>query len=70
MKKRIENLENEIKEIKKALNPGLNINQLKVDNKSVIMNENEVDFIHLAIKDILNKEVKGLKKLYQANYRW
>ena len=65
-KKKIENLENEIKEIKKALNPGLNINQLKIDNKSVIMNENEVDFIHLAIKERLNKEVKGLKKLYQA----
>ena len=65
-KKRIDNLDNEMKEIKKVLNPCLNINKLKIDNKSVIMNENEVDFIHLAIKEWLNKEVKGLKKLYQA----
>ena len=30
------------------------------------MKESEFDFIHLAIKSRLNKEVKGLKKLYQA----
>ena len=30
------------------------------------MNENEFDLIHLAIKSRLNKEVKELKKLYQA----
>ena len=30
------------------------------------MKENEFDFIHLAIKSRLNKEVKELKKLYQA----
>ena len=35
-------------------------------NKSVIMKENEFDMIHLAIKSRLNKEVKELKKLYQA----
>ena len=35
-------------------------------NKSVIMNENEFDLIHLAIKSRINKEVKELKKLYQA----
>ena len=66
LKKRIENLENEIKEIKKVLNPEFNINRIKIGNKSVIMKENEFDLIHLAIKSRLNKEVKELKKLYQA----
>ena len=55
-----------MKEIKKILNPDFNINKLKICNKSVIMKENEFDFIHLAIKSRLNKEVKELKKLYQA----
>ena len=66
LKKRIEILEAEMKEIKKILNPDFNINKLKIGNKSVIMKENEFDFIHLAIKSRLNKEVKELKKLYQA----
>ena len=66
LKKRIENLENEIKEIKKILNPEFNINRIKIGNKSVIMKEDEFDLIHLAIKSRLNKEVKELKKLYQA----
>ena len=65
LRKKIENLEVEIKEIKKILNPDFNINKLKIGNKSV-MNENEFDLIHLAIKSRLNKEVKELKKLYQA----
>ena len=55
-----------MKEIKKILNSDFNINKLKIGNKSVIMKENEFDFIHLAIKSRLNKEVKELKKLYQA----
>ena len=66
LRKRIENLENEMKEIKKVLNPEFNINRIKIGNKSVIMKENEFDLIHLAIKSRLNKEVKELKKLYQA----
>ena len=66
LKKRIEILETEMKEIKKVLNPSFNINRLKIGNKSVIMKENEFDMIHLAIKSRLNKEVKELKKLYQA----
>ena len=66
LKKRVENLENEVKEIKKMLNPDFNINRIKMGNKSVIMNENEFDLIHLAIKSRINKEVKELKKLYQA----
>ena len=66
LKKRIEELENEFKEIKRLLNPGFNTNRMKIGNKSVIMKENEFDLIHLAIKSRLNKEVKELKKLYQA----
>ena len=66
LKKRIDDLETEVKEIKKMLNPNFNINRIKIGNKSVIMNENEFDLIHLAIKSRLNKEVKELKKLYQA----
>ena len=66
LKKRVENLENEVKEIKKMINPDFNINRIKMGNKSVIMNENEFDLIHLAIKSRINKEVKELKKLYQA----
>ena len=66
LKKEIEELKTEVKEIKKILNPDFNINKLKIGNKSVIMKENEFDFIHLAIKSRLNKEVKELKKLYQA----
>ena len=67
LKKRVENLENEIKEIKKILNPEFNINRIKICNKSIIMKDNEFDLIHLAIKSRLNKEVKELKKLYQAS---
>ena len=66
LKKRIDDLETEVKEIKKILNPNFNINRIKIGNKSVIMKENEFDLIHLAIKSRLNKEVKELKKLYQA----
>ena len=66
LKKRIEILETEMKEIKKILNQDFKINKFKIGNKSVIMNENEFDLIHLAIKSRLNKEVKELKKLYQA----
>ena len=66
LKKRIDDLETEVKEIKKILNPNFNKNRIKIGNKSVIMKENEFDLIHLAIKSRLNKEVKELKKLYQA----
>ena len=67
LKKKIEEHDNEIKEIKKMLNPDFNINKIKIGNKSVIMNENEFDMVHLAIKSRMNKEVKELKKLYQAS---
>ena len=64
LKERIEKLENEVNEMKNMMN--FNINKIKMGNKSVIMKENEFDMIHLAIKSRLNKEVKELKKLYQA----
>ena len=43
--------------------------EIKKENAelTVIMKENEFDMIHLAIKSRLNKEIKELKKLYQAS---
>ena len=66
LKNRVEILEKSMEEVKKMLNPDFNINRIKIGNKSVILKENEFDMIHLAIKSRLNKEVKELKKLYQA----
>ena len=43
-----------------------NINKHIFNNKSVIMKENEFNLINLAIKSRMNKEIKELKKLYQA----
>ena len=67
-------MKEEIKEIKKILEPinqkfkdSININKCSFNINSVIMNKNEFDMIHLAIKSRLNKEVKELKKLYQAS---
>ena len=51
----------EIKEIKKIVEP-----LDKKFNKSAIMKENDFDFIRRELKNSLNKEVKELKKLYQA----
>ncbi len=73
LKEEIKYLKEEIKEIKKIIEPinkkfkeSININKYTFDNKSVIMKENEFNLIHLAIKSRMNKEVKELKKLYQA----
>ena len=66
LKNRVNELEKQVRQIQKLLEPNININKLVLKNKSVIMNENEFDMIHLAIKSRLNKEVKELKKLYQA----
>ena len=41
LRKRLDYLENEMKGVKKALNPEFNINRIKLGNKSVIMKENE-----------------------------
>ena len=70
LKKDIENLKNEniklkeeMEKIKNILDP---INKKFLYKKSVIMKENEFDFICSAIKSVMNKEVKKIKKLYQA----
>ena len=60
LNKKIENLEKEIKDIKAILNKNIKT------NKSVIMKENEFDFIKKKIEGNMDKEVKELKKLYQA----
>ena len=67
------NLKEEIKEIKKILEPinnkskeSLVINKNIFNNNSVIMKEKEFDMIKMAIKSRMNKEVKEIKKLYQA----
>jgi hypothetical protein len=67
IKKENLSLKEEIKEIKKIIEP---INKkfqetIKIYN-SVIMKENEFNMISFAIKKRMNKEVKELKKLYQA----
>ena len=66
LKNKVNELEKKVEKIEKLLEPNININKLVLKNKSVIMNENEFEMIHLAIKSRLNKEVKELKKLYQA----
>ena len=73
LKKENINLKEQIKEIKKILEPinnkfkeGITNNKHIFNNKSVIMKENEFNLINLAIKSRLNKDVKELKKLYQA----
>ena len=60
--KEIKELKNEIKELKKIIEP---INE-EYKNKSTILKENEFDIIKSAIKSRMNKDVKKLKKLYQA----
>lgn len=61
LKKKLEELEikhdKEINELKKYVKT----------NKSVIMEDNEFEFIHEEIKKKLDKPVKELKKLYQAS---
>ena len=73
LEERIKKLEAENKEIKKEIeelrrkfNEGVKINRHIFNNNSTILQNNEFDLIHLAIKSRLNKEVKELKKLYQA----
>ena len=65
LKKRIEYLENDVKEIRKILSLGFGHTKIK-DIGSVIMKDNEFELILFEIKKNLNKEVKGLAKLYQA----
>ena len=73
LEERIKKLETEIQELKKIIEPiqkkfneSVKINRHIFNNNSTILQNNEFDLIHLAIKSRLNKEVKELKKLYQA----
>ena len=66
LRKEIEELKKIIEPMQKKFNEGVKINRHMFNNNSAIMEENEFDLIHLAIKSRLNKEVKELKKLYQA----
>ena len=67
------NLKEEIKEIKKIIKSINNKEQENktfnkiFNNKSVIMKENEFNWINIAIKSRINKEIKEIKKLYQAS---
>ena len=68
LNKEIKSLKEEIKEIRKIIEPI--DKKYKMNNifggKSVIMKENEYDLIRLAIKSRMNREIKEMKKLYQA----
>ena len=60
--KEIEILKQEILNMKKNKD-----NSIKGQiSSSVIMKENEFNFINLAIKNRINKEIKSIKKIYQA----
>ena len=68
-----EKLKEEIKEMKALIEPigkrfkEININKYTTYNeKSVIMKEDELNFINQAMKFKINKEIKKIKKLYQA----
>ena len=71
--KEIQNMKEEIKETKKLIEPidkkfkEININRYTTFNeKSVIIKENEFDFIKKAMNYRFNKEIKEIKKIYQA----
>ena len=61
---------NEIKKIIGAINikfhETINCSKHIFNNNSVIMKENDFDMISFAIKSRLNKNIKDIKKLYQA----
>lgn len=71
--KEIQNMKEEIKETKKLIEPidkkfkEIYINRYTTFNeKSVIIKENEFDFIKKAMNYRFNKEIKEIKKIYQA----
>ena len=63
LKKEIEELKKIIEPINKKFNESFKIKKHIFNNNSVIMNPNEFDLIHLAIKSRLDKQVKELRKL-------
>jgi len=65
LKKRIENLEDEVGDIRKILSLKLGHTTI-MHIGSVIMKDNEFELILYEIKKNLNKDVKKLTKLYQA----
>ena len=71
-KEEIKNLKEEIKETKKLVEPLKRFKEISINKyttfieKSVIMNEDELNFIKTTMKYRINKEIKELKKLYQA----
>ena len=65
LKKEVEELKNKVNKLENLLH-NINISKITLDNKSVIMNDDEFNMVHLALKSRLNKNVKELKKLYQA----
>ena len=72
LKEEIKNLKEEIKEAKKLIEPIKRLKDISINKyttfteKSVIMKEDELNFIKTALKYRINKEIKELKKLYQA----
>ena len=72
LKQEMKNLKEEIKEAKSLIEPikklkEININKYTLYNdKSLIMKEDELNFIKKEMKDRMDKEIKELKKLYQA----
>jgi len=72
LKEEIKNLKEEIKETKKLIEPLKRFKEISINKyttfieKSVIMNEDELNFIKTTMKYRINKEIKELKKLYQA----
>jgi FtsZ-binding cell division protein ZapB len=71
IKERLNNLENKLNSLNKEIIPNKinnNINEkiLKVSIDSRIMERDEFDMIYPEIKKRMNKEIKEIKKLYQA----
>ena len=58
---------NKIREENNNLTEKLNKINMIIMKKSVILKENEFNMIESAIKNRLNKEIKEIKKLYQAS---
>ena len=71
IKERLNNLENKLNSLNKEIisnkiNNNINEKILKVSIDSRIMERDELDMIYPEIKKRMNKEIKEIKKLYQA----
>ena len=64
-KNQINNFEIKINELNKDIN-SLKTNNILNSNDSTIIEKNEFDMIYSAIKERMNKEIKEIKKIYQA----